>query len=121
MTMLTPLFRLFGALRRDTRAVALIEFAVVAPTLILLYLGSFVITDMISCNRKVTIAARELTDMSTRYAPTLPAATADITFPPAANATRIPPSEPASRGGGRRRFSFAGLPRLRSVPRERLG
>ena len=77
MTMLTPLFRLFGALRRDTRAVALIEFAVVAPTLILLYLGSFVITDMISCNRKVTIAARELTDMSTRYAPTLPAATAD--------------------------------------------
>ena len=38
------------------------------PVLLLLYIGGYVITDMIGCSRKVTVATRELTDMATRSA-----------------------------------------------------
>lgn len=55
-------------------AVVAVEFALALPLLLTLYLGTYVITDMILCSRKVTIATRELTDMSTRYV-SLPNAT----------------------------------------------
>ncbi|HEX7753524.1 MAG TPA: TadE/TadG family type IV pilus assembly protein [Novosphingobium sp.] len=58
---------LFGALRRDRGGNALVEFAVAFPVLVLLYVGSFVMSDAIACNRKVTITARALTDLATRY------------------------------------------------------
>ena len=56
-----------GALRRDRSGNALVEFAVAFPVLIALYVGSFVLSDAIACNRKVTITARALTDLATRY------------------------------------------------------
>lgn len=46
---------------------ALIEFAVAFPVLLLLYTGTYVLSDAISCNRKVTVTARALTDLATRY------------------------------------------------------
>ena len=58
---------LLGALRRDRSGNALVEFAVAFPVLISLYVGSFVLSDAIACNRKVTITARALTDLATRY------------------------------------------------------
>lgn len=42
---------------------ALIEFAMVLPVVLMLYLGSIQLQDGYSCSRKVTIAARELADL----------------------------------------------------------
>ena len=47
---------------------ALIEFAFAAPILILVYVSTFVLNDEISCSRKVTVTARTLADLTTRYA-----------------------------------------------------
>ncbi|HWU04007.1 MAG TPA: TadE/TadG family type IV pilus assembly protein [Novosphingobium sp.] len=44
-----------------------VEFALVLPLMLILYLCAFVLSDMIAANRKVTIAARTLTDLATRY------------------------------------------------------
>jgi Flp pilus assembly protein TadG len=56
-------------LRSGARAgVALVEFAIAVPVLITLYLGAFVLSDEISCSRKVTVTARTVTDLTTRYA-----------------------------------------------------
>ena len=55
-------------LARDARGVALVEFAISLPVLILLYLGAYVISDAITCNRKVTRSARAVTDLVSRYA-----------------------------------------------------
>ena len=51
----------------DRQGTALVEFAVTFPMLVLLYVGSFTISDAIACNRKVTVTARTLTDLATRY------------------------------------------------------
>ncbi|PVE53472.1 pilus assembly protein [Arthrobacter sp. TPD3018] len=50
-------------LARDTRGVALIEFAMVLPILLILYLGSVQLQDGIACKRKVTIATRATADL----------------------------------------------------------
>ena len=51
------------ALAGDRRGVALIEFAIALPVLLILYLGSFEVEDGIACNRKVTIATRAVADL----------------------------------------------------------
>ncbi len=55
-------------LLRDSGGAALIEFAMIFPLLLTMFLGSFILSDMIACNRKVTVAARELTDVTSRFA-----------------------------------------------------
>ena len=45
---------------RDARGAVMIEFAFALPVLLTMYLGGYVICDMVDCNRKVTIAARSL-------------------------------------------------------------
>ena len=65
------LFRLLGRglprrLARDANGVVIVEFAIVLPVLLTMYLGGFVISDMIACNRKVTVAARALADLTSR-------------------------------------------------------
>lgn len=50
-------------LAEDRRGTALVEFAAVAPVLIVLWLGSLQIEDGIACNRKVTIATRAIADL----------------------------------------------------------
>lgn len=55
-------------LGRCSRGLALVEFAMVAPVLLLLYLGGYVALDALACNRKVTLAARSMADLTARYA-----------------------------------------------------
>jgi len=50
----------------DRRASVLVEFALVLPLLLVMYIGGYTVSDMIACNRKVTIATRELTDLVSR-------------------------------------------------------
>jgi Flp pilus assembly protein TadG len=51
---------------RDTRATAMLEFAICLPVLMTLYFASYMVADVISCDRKVSIAARTLTDLLAR-------------------------------------------------------
>lgn len=51
------------AVRNDSRGMALVEFAVVLPVLLTLYMGGFQLGDGIACNRKVTIATRAIADL----------------------------------------------------------
>jgi Flp pilus assembly protein TadG len=46
--------------------VAMVEFAVVLPVMLVLFLGCFVVSDMISCYRKVTSTTRAVTDLVSR-------------------------------------------------------
>ena len=56
---------LAGLLHKSDGA-ALVEFALVLPVLLTLYLGTFVMSDTISCYRKVTVTARTLADLVSR-------------------------------------------------------
>ncbi|RZF61164.1 hypothetical protein EWE75_19370 [Sphingomonas populi] len=53
-------------LATNTRGVALVEFAICLPVLLLLYLGGCCLSDMLACNRKVTTATRTLVDLVAR-------------------------------------------------------
>jgi len=55
------------SLRQDRRGVSAIEFALVLPFLILLYLGGYQLSDAIAAQRKVTIATRSIVDLTSRY------------------------------------------------------
>ncbi len=54
--------------KNDESGVALVEFACVMPVLLLMYLGGYQLTDALSCNRKVTITARAIADLTTQNA-----------------------------------------------------
>jgi len=62
---LTRVRRLVGRLAHSTLAIGAVEFALTAPFLILLYVGSYQLMDAISAYRKVTITARSLADLAT--------------------------------------------------------
>lgn len=51
---------------KNAQGVALIEFAMVLPILIVLYLGGFQIMDAVSVYRKVSTTTRSLADLSTQ-------------------------------------------------------
>jgi len=53
-------------LANSARASVLAEFAFSLPVLLLLYLGGYGVSDMISCNRKVGTATRALADLVSR-------------------------------------------------------
>ena len=55
------------ALATDRTATPVVEFALVLPLLLTCYLSSFVVLDAISCSRKVSIAASQVTDITSRY------------------------------------------------------
>jgi Flp pilus assembly protein TadG len=50
------------------RGLALVEFALSVPILLLLFLATFQITDALSCSRKVTITTRAVADLTSQYA-----------------------------------------------------
>ncbi|MBV9840698.1 MAG: pilus assembly protein [Sphingomonadaceae bacterium] len=60
--------RLLRRLRDCTRGVALTEFALCVPVLLVLYLGGVQISDAIACNRKVTITSRAVADLISQNA-----------------------------------------------------
>jgi Flp pilus assembly protein TadG len=63
---------LLKRLAASIRGVVLVEFAVALPVLLVLYLGGYAVSDMVSCNRKVGTATRALTDLVSRtMSPTL--------------------------------------------------
>ncbi|GAA0308249.1 hypothetical protein GCM10009087_17830 [Sphingomonas oligophenolica] len=51
---------------KDARGAVIVEFAFCVPVLVLLYTGGCSLSDMIACNRKVTIATRSLVDLVSR-------------------------------------------------------
>lgn len=51
---------------QDARGAVIVEFAICLPVLVLLYTGGCCLSDMIACNRKVTIATRSLVDLTSR-------------------------------------------------------
>ena len=62
----TLLLRRLSALRRDDSGMALVEFALVATTMIFMYVGSAQLSDAINANRRVTITARAMADLASR-------------------------------------------------------
>lgn len=52
-----------ATLRRDARGVAMIEFALILPVMLFLYLGGVQLQDGIACDRKVTSTARAAADL----------------------------------------------------------
>ena len=55
-----------GTLLGDRRGIALTEFAMTFPVLLLLFLGGYQLSDGIACKRKVGIANRTIADLGTR-------------------------------------------------------
>lgn len=53
-------------LAQNARGAVMVEFAFALPVLVLLYMGGCCLSDMIACNRKVTIATRSLVDLVSR-------------------------------------------------------
>jgi Flp pilus assembly protein TadG len=65
-----------GSFKRDQRAVSAVEFALLAPMMIGLYLGGVEISEGISVDRKVTLAAGAVANLA---AQTATLSTADMT------------------------------------------
>lgn len=55
-------------LRADTRGVAAVEFALIAPVMVVLYLGGVELTRVIGADRKVSLASRVAADLVAREA-----------------------------------------------------
>lgn len=59
----TPLRRRLLALARNQRGVAAVEFAMLLPLMITLYIGAVEISQMVSIDRKVSLTARAVADL----------------------------------------------------------
>ena len=57
------LTRRLGAFKRDERGVSAVEFAIIAPFMILLYLGSVDLSLALSIDRKITSSASAIADL----------------------------------------------------------
>lgn len=65
-------------LQRDERGIALIEFALVLPFLVLLFVGGFQLLDAIAAYRKVGKTVRTLADLTTQNTTITPAGADEI-------------------------------------------
>lgn len=90
------LARLLTRIGRDCGGTTMVEFAVAFPILLTMYMGSFALSDALACNRKVTVATRALTDLTTRYSiitatdlSTIMAASQQVLAPYAASEAQI--------------------------------
>ncbi len=63
---MASLFERFSHCRRDERGIAAVEFALVLPILIVMYFGPVELTRVLDANRKLTLFARTLGDLSGR-------------------------------------------------------
>ena len=68
---MTP-FSLARRVIRQDGGVALIEFALSLPVLMLLYLGGYQLCDALSCKRKVTITTRAGADLTSQFTTVAP-------------------------------------------------
>ena len=62
-----PLIRRLARLWRDRRAVTSVEFAILLPLMVGLYLGSAEVAQGIAIKRKITLTAHAVADLSTQY------------------------------------------------------
>jgi Flp pilus assembly protein TadG len=62
-----PLIRRAARFARDRRAVTSLEFAILLPLLVGLYLGSAEVAQGIAIKRKVTLTAHAVADLSSQY------------------------------------------------------
>lgn len=72
------LHSLLRRLKRDARGVALLEFAFVAPVLLVLFVGGYQLMDATSAYRKVTRTVRTLGDLTTQSTSLTPDQAAQI-------------------------------------------
>jgi Flp pilus assembly protein TadG len=68
--------RVARALAHDRDGAVAIEMALLAPVLFLMYCGCYVVSDMVTCGRKVSLTAHSLADLTSQYAS---ASTATVT------------------------------------------
>jgi Flp pilus assembly protein TadG len=59
--------RLFGRLGVDERAVAAVEFALLLPLMLTIYIGSVEVSQALTVDRRVVLLARTLGDLTTQY------------------------------------------------------
>ena len=64
---------------RDKRGVAAVEFALILPFMLLLYLGSAELTYGLMANRKMTLVARTLSDLTAQTTATAGVTSAELT------------------------------------------
>ena len=62
----TRLSRRFVALRHDQRGVSAVEFAMLLPLMVTLYLGAVEVSQGVAINRKVTLTARTVADLASQ-------------------------------------------------------
>jgi Flp pilus assembly protein TadG len=55
-----------GRLRRDRRGLAAVEFALVVPLMLVLFFGALEFSSGVAVDRKVTLVARTLSDLTTQ-------------------------------------------------------
>lgn len=80
-------------LRADQAGTPVVEFALVLPVLLTAYLGSYVALDAVSCSRKVSMTASQVTDVTSRY---MALTTADLDMIEAASAQMLQPYDQAN-------------------------
>jgi Flp pilus assembly protein TadG len=86
---LADLSRRFSSLRRDQRGVSAIEFAMLLPLMITLYLGAVEISEGVAAHRKVTLTARTVADLASQVRNIAPAEMTDVMDAASAVATGV--------------------------------
>jgi Flp pilus assembly protein TadG len=67
MNLLAAIARPISRLRRDCRGVSAVEFAILVPVMLTLFLGSVEATQGIAADRKIEVTAHTLADLATQY------------------------------------------------------
>jgi len=67
MSLSAGIVRCAERLRRDRRGVSAVEFAILLPVMVTLFLGSVEATQGIAANRKIELTAHTLADLATQY------------------------------------------------------
>lgn len=73
-----PLRRLLSRFGRAERGIAAVEFALILPTMLLLYIGMAQVTFALNVDRKVTVLSRTVADLVGRTASLTPAQMEDV-------------------------------------------
>ena len=63
---LTRLSRKVASLRRDQKGVSAVEFAMMLPLMVTLYLGAVEVSQAVAIHRKVTLTARTVADLASQ-------------------------------------------------------
>lgn len=86
---LSSLTRLVGRMRRDRRGVAAVEFALILPLMLTLYIGTLELSQIIIVDRRVTVVGGTVGDLVARSKGSINTATLNTYFQ-AANAIIAP-------------------------------